>query len=58
MKELSQYSYIKRINGQKGRTGFEYTITDTEEFNRLMTAIDNHIEEVLKDIREHIQSGK
>jgi DNA primase len=58
MKELSQYSCIKRINGQKGRTGFEYTITDTEEFNRLKTAIDSHIEEVLKNIREFIQSGK
>ncbi len=58
MKELSQYSYIKRINGQKGRTGFEYTITDTEEFNRLTIAIDSHIEEVLKHIREFTQSGK
>jgi DNA primase len=58
MKELSQYSYIKRITGQKGRTGFEYTITDTEEFNRLTAAIDSHIEEVLKNIREFIQSGK
>jgi DNA primase len=55
MKELSQYSYIKRISGQKGRAGFEYSITDTEEFNRLKTAIDNHIEEVLKNIREFIQ---
>jgi DNA primase catalytic core len=58
MKELSQYSYIKRINGQKGRTGFEYSITDTEEYNRLRTAIDSHIEEVLKNIREFIQSEK
>ncbi len=58
MKELSQYSYIKRINGQKGRTGFEYSITDTEEFNRLKTAIDSHIEQVLKNIREFIQSEK
>lgn len=56
MKELSQYGYIKRINGHKGRTGFEYTITDTEEFNRLKTAIDSHIEEVLNNIRAFIQS--
>jgi DNA primase catalytic core len=58
MRELSQYGYIKRINGQKGRTGFEYSITDTEEFNRLKTAIDAHIEEVLNRIREFIKSGK
>ncbi len=51
MRELSQYSYIKRINGQKGRTGFEYSITDTEEYSRLKTAIDVHAEEVLKNIR-------
>jgi DNA primase catalytic core len=58
MRELSQYGYIRRINGQKGRTGFEYSITDTEEFNRLKTAIDAHIEEVLNRIREFIKSGK
>jgi DNA primase len=51
MRELSQYSYVKRINGQKGRIGFEYSITDTEEYNRLKTAIDIHAEEVLKNIR-------
>jgi DNA primase len=58
MKELSQYGHIKRINGHKGRAGFEYTITDTEEFTRLKTAIDSHIEEVLKNIRAFIQSPK
>ncbi|NJO24543.1 MAG: hypothetical protein HC867_00335 [Bacteroidia bacterium] len=58
MKELSQYGYIKRINGHKGRTGFEYSITDTEEFNQLKTAIDAHIEEVLKNIKAFIQSRK
>ena len=58
MKELSQYSYIKRVNGQKGRAGFEYTITDTEEFNRLTAAIDSHIEEVLKNINAFIQTQR
>jgi predicted transcriptional regulator len=58
MRELSQYGYIRRINGHKGRTGFEYSITDTEEFNRLKTAIDAHIEEVLNRIREFIKSRK
>lgn len=58
MKELSQYSYIKRINGHKGRPGFEYSITDTEEFTRLKTAIDAHIEEVLQNIKAFIQSQK
>jgi len=58
VKELSQYGYIKRINGQKGRVGFEYTIVDVEEYSKLQTAIDGHIEEVLKSVREFIQSGK
>jgi DNA primase catalytic core len=58
MKELSQYSYIKRINGQKGRAGFEYSVTDTEEFTRIKTAIGAHIEEVLKSIKTFIQSQK
>jgi predicted transcriptional regulator len=58
MKELSQYGYIKRVNaGSRGRIGFEYSITDVQEFTRLKTAIDSHIEEVLKNIREFIQSA-
>jgi predicted transcriptional regulator len=57
VKELSQYGYIKRINGQKGRVGFEYTIVDAEEYNKLQTAIDGHIEEVLKSVREFIKSS-
>lgn len=52
MRELSQYSYIKRISGGKGRTGFEYSISEPEEFRRLQTAIDSHMEEVLKNIRQ------
>jgi DNA primase len=56
MRELSQYSYIKRINGQKGRTGFEYCIADTEEYSRLKTAIDVHAEEVLKNIRAFVHT--
>jgi DNA primase len=58
VKELSQYGYIKRINGQKGRVGFEYNIVDAEEYSKLQTAIDGHIEEVLKSVWEFIQSGK
>ena len=57
VKELSQYGYIKRINGQKGRTGFEYNIVDAEEYSKLQTAIDGHIEEVLKSVREFIKSS-
>jgi DNA primase/energy-coupling factor transporter ATP-binding protein EcfA2 len=51
MRELSQYSYIKRINGQKGRIGFEYSVADTEEYSRLKMAIDVHIEAVMTKIR-------
>lgn len=57
VKELSQYGYIKRINGQKGRVGFEYNIVDAEEYNKLQTAVDGHIEEVLKSVREFIKSS-
>jgi DNA primase catalytic core len=51
MKELSQYSYIKRISGQKGRVGFEYRLADTEEYNKLKSAIDVHMDTVLQNIR-------
>jgi DNA primase len=51
MKELSQYGHVKRVNGQKGRIGFEYSITDTEEFGKLKTAIDGHLAEILEKIK-------
>lgn len=52
LKELLQYGYIKRVNGQKGRSGFEYTVTEADEYNRLKTAIDTHVEAVLQTIRK------
>jgi len=51
VRELSQYGYIRRIGSHKQRAGFEYSITDTEEFNRLKTAIDGHIGAVMQKIK-------
>ena len=50
MKELAQYGYIKRISNPKGRNGFEYTVTETDEYNRLTAAIDSHIATVLNSL--------
>jgi DNA primase catalytic core len=53
MKELSQYGYIRRISGQQGRTGFEYSVVDDQEYGKLQTAIDVHISGVLQAIRDY-----
>jgi hypothetical protein len=48
----AQNASLKRISGLKGRSGFEYIVTETEEYNRLTTAIDAHITTILKSIRD------
>ncbi|WP_315824052.1 hypothetical protein [Paraflavitalea speifideaquila] len=50
MKELAQYGYIKRISSPKGRNGFEYTVTETDEYEQLTAAIDSHIATVLNSL--------
>ncbi|HYC27705.1 MAG TPA: hypothetical protein VEB42_02800, partial [Chitinophagaceae bacterium] len=53
MKELSGYGYIRRTGGRRGRSGFEYMITETEEYHKLTKAIDGHIETVLQAVRSN-----
>jgi len=52
MKELAQYGYIKRVQGGRGRLGFEYAVTEPGEYQQLQTAIDRQLEVVLQAIRQ------
>jgi len=52
MKELAQYGYIKRVQGGRGRLGFEYAVTEPGEYQQLQTVIDRQLEAVLQTIRQ------
>lgn len=53
MKELSQYGYIKKIGGQARRVGYEYSITDTQEYEQLQSAVGNHLESILLQVKSN-----
>jgi DNA primase/ABC-type dipeptide/oligopeptide/nickel transport system ATPase component len=51
MKELVQYGQLKRIYGVKGRSGFEYGLTDGDGYQALQTEIQRHLAVILDQIR-------
>ena len=50
IRELHQYGYIKKISSQAGRAGYEYRITNTQEYYDLQGAIDNHLQAILAQV--------
>jgi DNA primase catalytic core len=51
MAELQAYGYIKNNGGNRYR-GFEYKITDYEEYTRLRQGIENRLDSILQKIRK------
>ena len=52
MRELVQYGQLKRIYGVKGRSGFEYGLTDGDGYQALQTEIQRHLDEILQQIKD------
>jgi DNA primase len=52
IKELHQYGFIKQISGYKHRKGFEYSITDANEYNQLTSEIDKHLQSIIEKLRQ------
>ncbi len=46
-RELRQYGFLRQVGGFKHRKGYEYTITDAEEYSQLKSGIDAHLETIL-----------
>ena len=51
MRELVQYGQLKRIYGVKGRSGFEYGLSDGDGYQTLQTQIQRHLDAILDQIR-------
>jgi ABC-type dipeptide/oligopeptide/nickel transport system ATPase component len=52
IRELKQYGLIKPVSGFKHRKGFEYAISDTEEYSRLTSEINTHLQTILEKLRQ------
>jgi DNA primase len=52
IRELKQYGFIKAIGSFKHRKGFEYSITDAEEYKQLKSEIDTHLQAIIDKLRK------
>jgi len=51
LKTLNFYGYIKNIGGNKFKGGFEYEITNRDEYVKLQNTINSALDKALSDIR-------
>ncbi|NJM15477.1 MAG: DNA primase [Bacteroidales bacterium] len=49
--QLMRYGYIKTVGGDRYKRGFEYEVTNFEEYNKLNTSISSILDEVLAKIK-------
>jgi len=52
IRELKQYGFIKPVSGFVHRKGFEYTITDANEYSQLKSEIDTHLQTIMEKLRK------
>lgn len=52
IRELHQYGYIKQISPYKHRKGYEYSISDEQEYTQLHSAITQHVQNIIAQIQE------
>jgi DNA primase len=52
IRELKQYGFIKPVSGFVHRKGFEYTITDANEYSQLKTEIDSHLQSIIGQLKK------
>lgn len=51
-RELKQYGFIKPVSGFAHRKGFEYSVTDAEEYRQLKSGIDAHLQSIVEKLRK------
>ena len=52
IRELKQYGFIKPVSGFAHRKGFEYSVTDAEEYRQLKSGIDTHLQTIIEKLRK------
>ncbi|MDD3919470.1 MAG: hypothetical protein PHX52_02700, partial [Candidatus Pacebacteria bacterium] len=49
--QLNKYGYIRIVGGNKYKTGFEYEVTDKEEYTRLTSSVQTALDKALEQLR-------
>jgi DNA primase len=57
LKTLHFYGYVKSIGGNKYKGGYEYEITDKDEYNQLQNSIETALDKALQTIKEKAVSN-
>ena len=51
LQQLSFYGYIKTVDGDKYKAGYEYEITKKDEYNNLKNAVETALDKALQDLK-------
>lgn len=51
LSQLNKYGYIRIVGGNKYKTGFEYEVTDKEEYTRLTSSVQTALDKALEQLR-------
>ncbi len=57
LSQLTKFGYVKIIGGNKHKGGFEYEVTDKEEYAKLHNSVQSALDKALQEIKKQ-QSGK
>jgi DNA primase len=53
LKTLNFYGYIRSIGGNKFKGGYEYEITNKDEYNNLQNSVTTALDKALEEVRKH-----
>jgi DNA primase len=53
LQTLSFYGYIKTIGGDKYKQGYEYEVTNKDEYNKLQNSVNTALDKVLEELRNN-----
>jgi DNA primase len=57
LQTLSFYGYIKTIGGDKYKQGYEYEVTNKDEYNKLQNSVNTALDKVLEELRNSPNKG-
>jgi hypothetical protein len=51
LQTLSFYGYLKSIGGNKYKQGFEYEVTNKDEYNHLKASVETALDKALQELK-------
>jgi len=57
LSQLLRYNYLKIVGGNRHKSGYEYEVTNTEEYRQLNQSLDNALDAALTNIKNKLAVG-